>query len=117
MRNLILPLIVCSTLCQTVMAEDKKTDTTCSKDDSRAITIVVKKYLDEKGPLSADKAAILDKHCFADYAVAGVSPRGHLTDDAMVYLHKVKYQWGVIGLGTSFDEDFLEQIPTELQKK
>jgi D-alanyl-D-alanine dipeptidase len=88
----------------------------CDKKDTKAIETAIKKYLNSHSAISAKDVTILSKKCVSPYASAIVHPIKPITDDAVIYLQNIRNHWGVIAMGTSFDEKFLANIPKALKK-
>lgn len=87
----------------------------CSKTESNLIATEIKHYVDSKTAIASRDVTILNKKCVGSYASATVHPIKPVTDDATIYLHKVKNQWQVMSMGTAFDEEFLKQLPKALR--
>lgn len=87
----------------------------CQQNDSKAIVVAIIDYLKTNSVVPLDDTAIISAQCVKNYASASVHSKKQVTDDATVYLHKVKNKWEVMSLGTFFDEKFLSQLPIELR--
>lgn len=87
----------------------------CSKQDTYLIKKTMSAYLYKTTKIPLSKSVILAEQCVGEYASLKLHPKKPTTDDAMVYLHKIKGKWEVMALGTFFDEKFLAQLPKELR--
>lgn len=87
----------------------------CKKTDFKKIKSVITKYVIKNSALSANEINLSTQQCVSSYASAIVHPIKPITDDAIIYLHKVKNQWVVMAMGTSFDNEFLTKIPKALR--
>jgi hypothetical protein len=104
-------LVLGSSVCQAQVM----TKYPCSKQDIQLIKNTMADYLYKTTKIPLSNSVILDEQCVGDYASLKLHPKKPTTDDAMVYLHKVKGIWEVMALGTFFDEKFLKQLPKELR--
>lgn len=87
----------------------------CARADAQQIRVAIFAYLNKDSAIAAKDVTLLSERCVSAYASAIVHPVKPITDDALVYLHKVNGHWQVMTLGTSFDEEFLAQLPKELR--
>jgi len=89
--------------------------TKCSKGDAKALVATSMAYITQQSAVAPDNIKIVSLKCASSYGSAIAHPIKPVTDDAVIYLHKVNNQWEVMSMGTSFDEEFLAKIPKELQ--
>lgn len=87
----------------------------CARAEAQQIRVAIFAYLNKDSAVAAKDVTLLSERCVSAYASAIVHPVKPITDDALVYLHKVNGHWQVMTLGTSFDEEFLAQLPKELR--
>lgn len=87
----------------------------CNSMDSKTIVKAINNFLDSQNGLASKDVDILSKECVRNYAAAKVHPKKPVTDDAIVYLHKVKNKWEVMSMGTDFDKTLLSKLPKELR--
>lgn len=86
----------------------------CTKADKKGINSSIKEFLDKAKSIKYQDIAVISEKCSTDYARVNLHPKNSSTDDAIVYLQKVKGQWQVMELGTYFEPEFLAKIPKEL---
>lgn len=106
-RTILLMLFIFTSICQAKTL----TKFHCNQKDSAAIETTIKRYLDTNSAVSSHDVTILSKRCVGSYASAIVHPKKPITDQAIVYLHKMNNRWKVMSLGTAFDDKFLAQFP------
>ncbi len=91
------------------------TKTLCRPADNQKIEQAVKTYLEQNNTISYQEVVILSKRCDHQFARATLHPKKPVTDDATLYLQKVKGRWQVIRYGTDFDPAFLARMPKNLR--
>lgn len=91
-------------------------NTQCSAKDAKAIQAAVKLFLDsDPAAIRYKDIVVIKKLCLGNYAKTTIHPKKPVTDDATIYAKQTNGVWQIIGYGTDFPPEFMDEIPSELK--